>query len=92
MKRLFLCLLMFPLSALAAEDAYTGFVTEVQEKLHALGFDAGPVNGELSPQTQAALAQFQLSRVIPAGGQLDDLTLDELGVQRPDTTSAATGG
>jgi len=54
----------------------------VQVKLLELGFDAGPVNGDLSEKTQAALAQFQLSRVIPAGGQLDDRTLAELGIQR----------
>lgn len=35
-------------------------------------------------KTQAALAQFQLSRAIPAGGQLDEKTLSELGVARPE--------
>ena len=63
-------------------DAYSGFVSKVQEKLRELGFDAGPVNGDFGAKTQAALAQFQLSRTIPASGQLDDMTLAELGVQR----------
>jgi peptidoglycan hydrolase-like protein with peptidoglycan-binding domain len=63
-------------------DAYSGFVSKVQEKLRELGFDAGPVNGDFGAKTQAALAQFQLSRTIPASGQLDNMTLAELGVQR----------
>jgi peptidoglycan hydrolase-like protein with peptidoglycan-binding domain len=74
-----------------------GFISEVQEKLRALGFDAGPVNGDFGSKTQAALAQFQLSRTIPASGQLDNETLDELGVKRTDEgaaagSSTATGG
>jgi peptidoglycan hydrolase-like protein with peptidoglycan-binding domain len=75
-------------------DAYSGFVSKVQEKLRELGFDAGPVNGDFGAKTQAALAQFQLSRTIPASGQLDDITLAELGVQREklDAAQDATAG
>jgi peptidoglycan hydrolase-like protein with peptidoglycan-binding domain len=61
---------------------HAGFISRVQERLRALGFDAGPVNGDFGTKTQAALAQFQLSRAIPAGGQLDYQTLAELGVAR----------
>jgi len=60
----------------------------VQEKLRALGFDAGPVNGDFGTKTQAALAQFQLTASLPVSGQLDDPTLDELGVQRDADASA----
>ena len=70
-------------------DPFTGFVTDVQKRLHSLGFDAGTVNGDFGTKTQAALAQFQLSRAIPASGQLDDQTLAELGVQRPQENAAA---
>jgi peptidoglycan hydrolase-like protein with peptidoglycan-binding domain len=63
-------------------DAYSGLVSKVQEKLRELGFGAGPINGDFGAKTQAALAQFQLSRTIPASGQLDNTTLAELGVQR----------
>jgi peptidoglycan hydrolase-like protein with peptidoglycan-binding domain len=52
----------------------------VQERLRELGFDAGPVNGDFGEKTQAALAQFQLSRTIPASGQMDKETRAELGV------------
>lgn len=93
MKRLLAAALFVPLTALAAglaDSPYSGLIIEVQEKLHELGFDAGPADGDFNEKTQAALAQFQLSRVIPASGQLDDLTLQELGVARA-TESAAAG-
>ena len=72
-----------------SSDPYQPLVRQVQERLHQLGFDAGPVNGEFGEKTQAALAQFQLSLVIPASGQLDALTLNELGVSGE---SASAGG
>jgi peptidoglycan hydrolase-like protein with peptidoglycan-binding domain len=67
---------------------YTGFISRVQERLHVLGFDAGPVNGDFGTKTQAALAQFQLSAAIPASGQLDDRTLGELGLERDNQAAA----
>jgi peptidoglycan hydrolase-like protein with peptidoglycan-binding domain len=72
-----------------SSDPYTGFITRVQEKLRELGFDAGPANGDFGPKTQTALGQFQLSRDIPASGQLDDATLAELGVQRESAQASA---
>jgi peptidoglycan hydrolase-like protein with peptidoglycan-binding domain len=72
-----------------SSDPYTGFITSVQEKLRELGFDAGPANGDFGPKTQTALGQFQLSRDIPASGQLDDATLAELGVQREAAQASA---
>lgn len=71
-----------PAAGATSSGDYSGLISQVQEKLNALGFDAGPVNGDWNAQTQAALAQFQLSLVIPAGGQLDEQTLAELGVER----------
>ena len=80
-----------PTADTGAPHVYQDFISEVQAKLNALGFDAGKPNGDFGAKTQAALAQFQLSRTIPAGGQLDDLTLHELGLQRP-VVNAAAGG
>jgi len=71
----------------AAQDS-TDFIKRVQEELKAQGFYAGPVNGDFGPYTQAALAQFQLSRPLPASGQLDVDTLLALGVARDSTASA----
>ena len=61
---------------------YSALIARVQERLLALGFDAGPVNGDLGTKTQAALAQYQLSVPIPASGALDDDTLRNLGIRR----------
>jgi peptidoglycan hydrolase-like protein with peptidoglycan-binding domain len=60
---------------------HSDLISQVQERLLALGFHAGPVNGDWGEKTQAALAQFQLSVNLPAGGQLDELTLAHLGVR-----------
>lgn len=57
-----------------------------------LGFDAGPVNGDFGHKTQAALAQLQLSRTLPASGPLDDETLAELGVKREIAQAEASAG
>lgn len=73
---------------LSSPGPYTGFIKDVQQKLHDLGFDAGPVNGDFGAKTQAALGQFQLSRDVPASGMLDERTLGELGV-KPDEEAAA---
>ena len=61
-------------------EPYEALLKQVQEKLRARGFDAGPANGTYNPKTQAALAQFQLASSLPASGALDDATLFELGV------------
>jgi peptidoglycan hydrolase-like protein with peptidoglycan-binding domain len=86
MKRLLLVLcLSFALPAVAQreaqqEDPYVQLVKRVQIALHLNGFDPGPINGENEGRSQAALAQFQLSRNLPASGALDAETLAELGV------------
>jgi peptidoglycan hydrolase-like protein with peptidoglycan-binding domain len=71
------------------QHAYTDLVIGMQERLNALGFDAGPPNGDFGTKTQAALAQFQLSHALPASGQLDDQTLAALGLSR---NAASAGG
>lgn len=73
---------------LTSPGPYTGFMKDVQKKLHELGFDAGPVNGDFGSKTQAALAQFQLSRDLPVSGMLDERTLSELGVKRDEQAAA----
>lgn len=75
---------------LASPGRYTELVKDVQQELHRQGFDAGPVNGDFGSKTQAALAQFQLSRALPASGTLDERTLAELGVERDAPASAGS--
>jgi peptidoglycan hydrolase-like protein with peptidoglycan-binding domain len=66
---------------LTSPGPYSGLVKQVQEKLHEEGFDAGPLNGDFGSKTQAALAQFQLARDLPASGMLDERTLYELDLE-----------
>jgi hypothetical protein len=56
-------------------------IREVQEKLNEMGHDAGPADGVWGPQTQAAIKNFQQEKQIEATGQLDQQTLNELGVE-----------
>lgn len=69
-------------------DPYTERNKRVQEALRQRGLYNGPVNGEIGPNTQAAIAQFQLSMPMPADGMLDDSTLAALGVELPEVASA----
>ena len=73
-----------------AADPYIDFNKRVQERLTALGFYTGPINGDIGPNSQAALAQFQLSVPLPASGALDDQTVAALGLERSMQASAGT--
>ena len=68
--------------AATSPDDYVELIKRVQLTLHLHGFDPGPVNGLDEGRTQAALAQFQLSRSLPASGSVDEQTLKALGVGR----------
>lgn len=62
-------------------EKLTGYtVRQIQEALSALGYYKGPVNGEMSAQTQTAIAQFQQERSLPADGKVDFETLRALGI------------
>jgi hypothetical protein len=73
---------------------YAELNKQVQEKLRAESFYNGPINGDFGYYTQAALAQFQLSRALPASGTLDATTLAAMGLEqdaeRPAEASADT--
>lgn len=77
-----------------AADPYAERNKRVQEMLRQRGFYNGPINGDIGPNTQAAIAQFQLSMPMPASGMLDETTLAALGVEEPassgPTAQAAT--
>jgi len=74
---------------LTSGGEFEGLFKQIQEKLNAQGFDAGPANGAFSAKTQAALVQFQLSRMLPASGALDETTLSALGVARAPSAPAS---
>ncbi len=66
----------FELSRLGSED-----VRKVQQTLAEQGFYRGPVDGEATPATIAALGAFQSKHQIPASGQLDAGTAEKLGLK-----------
>jgi peptidoglycan hydrolase-like protein with peptidoglycan-binding domain len=105
------CLAQDALTSLHPEDAYpddaprmvspgpwSDLTAKAQKKLRQLGFDAGPVNGDFGSKTQAALAQFQLSNMLPVNGALDRATLEALGLdanqdaKADSPENASTGG
>jgi peptidoglycan hydrolase-like protein with peptidoglycan-binding domain len=61
-----------------------------QERLQAEGFNPGPVNGELTPQTEEAIRRYQQKQGIPASGALDQATLRDL--QLPTSLGGGGGG
>lgn len=55
-------------------------VMQVQDALNQQGFDPGPTDGLMGPQTSGALRRFQQAQGIEATGQADQQTLAALGV------------
>jgi len=55
----------------------------VQERLKAEGVYAGPVDGEMNAQTEAALRQYQQKQGIPVSGAADEETLKQLQLRLP---------
>jgi hypothetical protein len=56
-------------------------VRQVQERLQTVGFNPGTIDGSMGPQTQQALRWFQNAKGLVANGDLDERTLDALGVR-----------
>ena len=59
-------------------------VRTLQEQLHALGFDAGPVDGDFGPKTQYAVQRFQTSQGLSPDGIVGNQTMSAL--LRPSAT------
>jgi peptidoglycan hydrolase-like protein with peptidoglycan-binding domain len=55
----------------------------VQERLKTEGVYAGPVDGELSTQTEAALRAYQEKQGLPVSGAADQATLKALQLEFP---------
>ena len=61
-------------------NATSGKVSDIQTKLQAAGFYAGPVDGILGPNTYKAVADFQKAKGLSQDGYLTAETLNALGV------------
>jgi len=57
-------------------------VRHVQEQLSQRGFDPGPIDGRMGPQTRAALRNFQQSQGMADSRGLDEKTMSALGVEK----------
>ena len=66
-----LCLVLWPAVIAAHGDWRIG---QAQERLKAAGFNPGPIDGMLGPQTREALRRYQASQGLPATGALDEAT------------------
>ena len=55
----------------------------VQERLKTEGVYAGPVDGEMNAQTEAALRAYQTKQGIPVSGAADAETLKQLQLELP---------
>jgi peptidoglycan hydrolase-like protein with peptidoglycan-binding domain len=55
----------------------------IQERLKTEGVYAGPVDGELNAQTEAALRQYQQQHGLPVSGTADEATLQQLQLRLP---------
>ena len=58
-----------PLRATSTED-----MARVQESLHYLGYNPGPVNGCCGPKTKRAIKKFQMEHGIQSDGAVGPLT------------------
>ena len=56
---------------------------QIQERLRAEGVYAGPLDGEMNAQTEAALRAYQQKRGLPVSGAADPATLKELQIELP---------
>jgi localization factor PodJL len=59
---------------------------QAQRQLKALGFDPGTTDGDLGPQTEAALREYQRAYRLPPTGRMDEVTLRSL---LPDRTQSS---
>jgi peptidoglycan hydrolase-like protein with peptidoglycan-binding domain len=67
-------------------------IQQVQERLKVEGVDPGPVDGVMSPRTEAALRQYQEKHGLTVSGAADEETLRRLQIQLLPRGEAGSGG
>jgi peptidoglycan hydrolase-like protein with peptidoglycan-binding domain len=58
----------------------TGQIRSAQQALQGSGVNPGPIDGIMGPRTQQAVRDYQKRENLPQTGQLDEATLQKLGV------------
>jgi sporulation protein YlmC with PRC-barrel domain len=77
---------------LSASQLSSDQIRKVQQQLNKEGFHAGQVNGQWTSETQSAIRNFQQTKGLPATGELDQRTIEELGLNADDfRQKGATG-
>lgn len=78
---------------IAASQLSAEQIRKVQQKLNQEGFHAGQVDGKWSSETQSAIRNFQQTKEgLKATGQLDEQTLDELGLDADEFRQKSQSG
>src|SRR5216117_3050723 len=62
-------------------------VRTAQQALRDQGYNPGPIDGVMGPRTSAAVLDYQTKEGLTASGQLDDATMDKLGVRGASSAS-----
>ena len=65
-------------------------VRTAQQALRDQGYNPGPIDGVMGPRTSAAVRDYQTKQGLTASGQLDDATMDKLGVRGASSASPTT--
>jgi hypothetical protein len=68
-------------AASASASPRRDLVRQVQERLQTVGFNPGTIDGTKGPQTQQALRWFQNAQGLRSTGDLDEPTLNALGIR-----------
>jgi peptidoglycan hydrolase-like protein with peptidoglycan-binding domain len=69
---------------LSASQLSSSQIRRIQQELNKEGFHAGQVNGQWSSETQTAIKNFQETKGLPATGELDQRTIEALGLNADD--------
>lgn len=77
-----------PASAADALFVDAGTVRKIQKTLTDRGYRTGGADGQMGPQSQAALRKFQKAEKLEPTGQLNRQTLVALGIQKAEATAA----
>jgi len=64
-------------------------IIQAQRQLKALGFDPGTTDGDVGPQTEAAVREYQRAYRLPPTGMLDEVTVRSLLSEPPQTPPAS---
>ncbi|MDX1972569.1 MAG: peptidoglycan-binding domain-containing protein, partial [Candidatus Sumerlaeia bacterium] len=62
-------------------DKESTLIARIQQALANLGYNPGPIDGLWGGMTSSALLKFQEAESLPATGQINEATLEALGVE-----------